>query len=86
VAGKEVGDMWAISMQTSVTAVMSRIKAVVAVIRTTEDFTSKNLRLICNEVSASQMPPSAACVEAGTCLITKVMLPICIQCFFAKYF
>jgi hypothetical protein len=72
IAGKEVGDMWAVSMQTSVTSVTARIKAVVAVIKTTEDFTVKNLRIICNEVSTSQLPPSAACVEVGTCIITQV--------------
>jgi hypothetical protein len=72
VAGKEVGDTWAISMQTSVTLVTARIKAVVAVIKTTEELTSKNLRIVCNEVSSLQLPPSAACVEVGTCLITKV--------------
>jgi hypothetical protein len=64
--------MWALSMQASVTAVVARIKAVVAIIKTTEDFTTKNLRMICNEVTSSQLPPSAARVEAGTCIVTKV--------------
>jgi hypothetical protein len=74
--------MWAVSMQTSVTAVTAKIKAVVAVIKTTEEFTVKNLRIICNEVSTSQLPPSAACVEAGTCIITQVCFS-CI-CFYSS--
>ena len=71
--------MWAMSMQTSVTAVMARIKAVVAAIKTTEDFTTKHLRTVCNEVIASQLPPNAACVEVGTCVITQVCLIQCVD-------
>jgi hypothetical protein len=64
--------MWAVAMQSSITAVTTKIKLIVALIKTTEDLTSKNLRIICNDVSSSQLPPSASCQEAGICSITKV--------------
>jgi hypothetical protein len=72
ILGKEVGDTWAISMQTSIAMVLARVKNVTMCIKNTENFTCKNLRMICSEVTSSQLPPSASCTEVGTCVITKV--------------
>jgi hypothetical protein len=34
---------------------------------------------ICSEVTASQLPPNALCVEAGTCAVTRSKSSVCIN-------
>jgi hypothetical protein len=45
ILGKDVGDMWAVSMQESIAAVLARVKHIGAAIRSTENFTCKNLKV-----------------------------------------
>jgi hypothetical protein len=71
--------MWAISMQTSIAAVIHRVKSIALLVKSTENYTSKNLRMVCVEVMSSQLPPSAACTEAGTCVITNSRSSVCIN-------
>lgn len=79
IAGKDVGDMWAMSMQSSIAAVISKVKYVANIIKNTENLSCKNLRMICSEVTSSQLPPTSVFTEVGTCVITKSRSSICIN-------
>jgi hypothetical protein len=79
IVGKDVGDMWAMSMQESIAAVLLRVKHIGAMIRSTENVTCKNLKIICSEVTASQLPPNAVCVESGICAVTRSKSSVCIN-------
>ena len=74
--GKEVGDVWAVSMQASVTAVLSRVRTVTAMVKLTENLPTTDFRKVCHEVMMSPMPPNGSSVEAGICMITKVYAPL----------
>jgi hypothetical protein len=73
ISGKDLGDTWAISMQASIVSVVNRVKGITTLIKNTDEFTCKNLRMVCYEVISSQLPPNGIYTEAGTCAITKVL-------------
>lgn len=79
VRSRDMGDSWAISMQSSVAAVQGRIRKIQQLVAVLSEVQSHSLERVCKEVLGSMTPPVKVRDEWNVCCITGARSQGCIE-------